>query len=167
MYWKDPLNILLLCLTESETDGVIEQFHEGACGGNYAWKATAYKILRASFYWLKLFSHVGEKVRSCIPCQIFAGKQRLVTLPLVTISVEAPFLQRGLDFIGEIIPSSSNQHRWILTTTGYFKKWVESILVKNATDTVVIKFIEENIFLDLVVLDKQLQIILKLSVVLR
>jgi len=50
-----------------------------------------------------------------------------------------------LDFIGEIHPHSSNQHRWILTATDYFKKWVESIPVKNEIDTVVIKFIEENI----------------------
>lgn len=34
--WKDPLNILLLCLTKSETEGVIEQFHGGICGGHYS-----------------------------------------------------------------------------------------------------------------------------------
>ena len=49
LYWKDPLNILLLCLIESERDGVIEQFHEGVYGGNYAWYETAYKILRVGF----------------------------------------------------------------------------------------------------------------------
>lgn len=47
LYWKYPLNILLLCLTESETKGVIERFHEGVCGGHYAWKETTHKILRA------------------------------------------------------------------------------------------------------------------------
>ena len=43
------------------------------------------------------------------------------------VKVEAPFQQWGLDFIGEIHPQSSAQHRWILTTTNYFMKWVEAI----------------------------------------
>ncbi|MCY6525035.1 hypothetical protein, partial [Actinobacillus pleuropneumoniae] len=88
-----------------------------------------------------MFAQVGAKVRSCTQFQMFAGKQRLATLPLV----QTPFLQWGLDFIGEIHPASSNQHRWILTATYYFTKWVEAIPVRNTTDTIVIKFIEENI----------------------
>lgn len=50
LYYNDPLNIVLLCLTESETKGVIKQFHEGVCGGHYTWKATTHKILKAGFY---------------------------------------------------------------------------------------------------------------------
>ena len=100
---------------------------------------------KGSFYWPTLFKEVGARVRSCTQCQIFAGKQKLSALPLVPVLVQAPFLQWGLDFIGEIHPQSSNQHRWILTATDYFTKWVEAIPVKNATDTVVVKFLEENI----------------------
>lgn len=77
---------------------------------------------------------------------MFAGKQKLTALPLVPLIVSEPFLQWGLDFVGEIHPTSSNQHRWILTATYYFTKWVEAIPVRNATHLVVIKFIEENIF---------------------
>jgi transposase InsO family protein len=51
-----------------------------------------------------------------------------------------------LDFIGEIQPPSSGQHRWILTTTDYFTKCIEAIPTKNATDKVIINFLEENIF---------------------
>ena len=76
---------------------------------------------------------------------MFAGKQKLAALPLVPSIVSKPFSQWGLDFIGEIHPTSSNQHRWILTTTDYFTKWVEAIPVRNATDVVVIRFIEENV----------------------
>jgi len=136
---------LLLCLTESETEGITDQFHFGFFGGHYAWRATIYKILRGGFYWPTLFLQVGAKVRGCVPCQMFAIKHKLASIPLVPSIVSEPFSQWGLDFIGEIHPTSSNQHRWILTTTDYFTKWVEAILVRNATDAVVIKFIEENI----------------------
>jgi len=73
---------------------------------------------------------------------MFAGKQKLTALPLVLSIVSTPFSQWGLDFIGEIHPISSNHHRCILTTTNYYTKWVEEIPVRNATDSVVIKFIE-------------------------
>ena len=76
---------------------------------------------------------------------MFAGKQKLVALPLIPTIVSTPFLQWGLDFIGEIHPTSSNQYRWILTTTDYFTKWVEAIPVRNANDAIVIKFIKDNI----------------------
>jgi transposase InsO family protein len=59
--------------------------------------------------------------------------------------VNGPFQQWGLDFIGEINPSSSGQHKWILVATKYFTKWIEAIPTRNATHQVVMKFLYENI----------------------
>jgi len=73
---------------------------------------------------------------------MFDSKKKLVALPLVPSIIPTPFLQWGLDFIGEIHPTSSNQHIWILTTTDYFTKWVEAIPVRNSIDSILIKFIE-------------------------
>ena len=82
---------------------------------------------------------------TCHKCQLFEGKRKLLPLPLHPITVEAPFQQWGLDFIGEINPPSSAQHRWILTATNYFTKWIEAIPCRQANDSVIIKFIETNI----------------------
>ena len=101
--------------------------------------------MRAGYYWTSLFSDVYQQVRACIPCQKFAGKKKLLSLPLKSIAVNAPFQQWGLDFIGEINPSSLGKHKWILTATDFFTKWVESIPTRNATDKVIIEFIQENI----------------------
>jgi hypothetical protein len=92
-----------------------------------------------------LFTNVNAKVRTCKQCQLFAGKQNLHALPLVPDKVEAPFQQSSLDFIGKIHPRSSSQHKWILTSTDYFSKWVEVIPTRNAIDSVVINFLQENI----------------------
>jgi hypothetical protein len=35
LHWKDPLGLLLNFLTESETKGVIDEFHKGICGGHH------------------------------------------------------------------------------------------------------------------------------------
>eukprot|EP00253_Pinus_taeda_P013363 PITA_13363 len=37
------------------------------------------------------------------------------------------------------------QHRWILTATDYFTKWIEAIPCRQANDSVIIQFLENNI----------------------
>ena len=91
LFWKDLGGILLRCLDKPEIEGVISKSHEGAYGGQKYWKATTYKILRAGYYWPSLFSDVYQQVRACIPCQKFAGKHKLLSLPLKQIAVSAPF----------------------------------------------------------------------------
>ena len=82
---------------------------------------------------------------ACHKCQIFEGKRKLLPLPLQPIIVEGPFLQWGLDFIGEIHPASSAQQKWILTTTDYFTKWIDAMPTRNATDSFIISFLEGHI----------------------
>eukprot|EP00253_Pinus_taeda_P013958 PITA_13958 len=127
LFWKDPGGMLLNCLVEEEAKRVVEEFHRGDCGGHLFWKTTVNKILRAGYYWPSLFSDVYKVVKNCHECQISEGKQKLQPLPLKPIEISAPFQQWGLDFIGEIHPASSGQHRWILTATDYFTKWIEAI----------------------------------------
>lgn len=92
--------------------------------------ATLNKILKARFHWPSMFRYVYKNVVAFHQCQIFEGKRKLLSLPLKPVFVEAPFQQWGLDFIGEIHPTSSGQHRWILTTIGYLIKWIEAILTR-------------------------------------
>jgi hypothetical protein len=91
LYWKDPLVFLLVCLVESKIEKVINEYHEGVCGGNHAWRETDYKIPREGYYWPRIFSYVNAKFRAYNPCQLFIGKQKLPSLPLVPVKVEAPF----------------------------------------------------------------------------
>ena len=125
---------------------VIKEYHECLCGGHYSWKVTAHKILKSGFYQPFLFADVYRVVRSFQKCQLFVEKTRLAPLPLLLVLIEAPFRQWGLDFIGEINPSSSGQFKWILIAIDYFTKWVEAIPTRKANDLVVMKFLEENIF---------------------
>lgn len=72
LYWKDPVGILLLCLTKDEFTKTIKYYHEKLCGGHYSWKATEHKILQVGFYWPTLFGDTYKFVRSSQKCQIFA-----------------------------------------------------------------------------------------------
>jgi hypothetical protein len=146
LFWKNPIGLLLRCINQEEAAKVMIEFHNSECGGHHYWKTTAHKILRSGYYWPSLFSDVYEFVKTCDKCQRFEGKQQLKSLPLKPIVVTGPFQQWGLDFIGEIHPPSSGQHRWILVATDYFTKWIEAIPTRNANHTVIINFLQENIF---------------------
>jgi hypothetical protein len=105
----------------------------------------AHKILRAGYLWTTLFTDVFTKVRACAKCQKFSEKQQLKPLPLKHVVASGPFQQWGLDFIGEIHLASSGQHRWILTATDYFTKWIEDIPTRSVSHKVIISFLEDII----------------------
>jgi hypothetical protein len=50
-----------------------------------------------------------------------------------------------LDFIGEIHPSSSKGHQFVLVAIDYFTKWTEVVALKNMTHREVSEFITEHI----------------------
>jgi hypothetical protein len=91
------------------------------------------------------FADVYKEVSSCHECQKLDGKRKLQPLPLNPISIEALFMQWGMDFIGEIHLPSSTEHRRILTPMDYFTKWIKVVPIRQATDTVIIHFLETNI----------------------
>jgi len=146
LYWRDPSGIFVRCLDKEQSKEVMQQFHNSMCGGHHYYKTTTHKILRVGYYWPTLFSDVFVFVKSCDRCQRFEGKQQLKSLPFKPIIAKGPFQQWGLDFIGEINPHSSGQHRWILIAIDYFTKWIEAIPTRKADHNVVIKFLTENIF---------------------
>ena len=81
----------------------------------------------------------------CEICQVNAGRERRPAFPLQPVTIENPFEQSGLDVVGEINPNSSKLHKYILTATDYFSKWIEAIPLKVINDTEVIQFLQQNI----------------------
>jgi transposase InsO family protein len=50
-----------------------------------------------------------------------------------------------LDFIGKFKDNSSNGYSWVITSTNYFTKWVESIPTESTTEKVFMDFLEDRI----------------------
>ena len=51
----------------------------------------------------------------------------------------------GIDVIESVIPKASNGHEYILVAIDYFTKWVEVVLYKSVTQTVVAQFLKHDI----------------------
>eukprot|EP00253_Pinus_taeda_P025277 PITA_25277 len=137
--------VLLRCLEKSEAQKVLQELHDGPAGGHFGADTTAHKVIHAGYYWPTLFRDVHEYVRKCRNCQTSSGRQRKSAFPLQPVNIEQPFEQWGLDIIGEINPNSSKQHKYILTATDYFTKWVEAIPLKTTNSEAIIEFIDQFI----------------------
>jgi hypothetical protein len=62
LYWKDPLGVLLRCLDPQEAQKIMSDFHDSLCGGHHFWRTTAYKILRAGYFWPSLFTDMFVQI---------------------------------------------------------------------------------------------------------
>jgi hypothetical protein len=78
--------------------------------------------------------------KGCESCQKFRDVQLAPAAMLHSIIKPWPF-----DFIGQVHPSSSKGHRFVLVTMDYFTKWTEVVLLKNMMHREVIHFISEHI----------------------
>jgi hypothetical protein len=143
--WRSPAGVILRCADLDESKELLKELHSGVCGGHFSARTIAHKIMRASYYWPTLFRDTHSFVRACEACQRFEGKQKLPTLPLDPVIVEAPFQQWGLDFIGQFSQSSSAGHTWILVATDYFTRWVEAVPLRTSSNATIVRFLEDNI----------------------
>ena len=122
---------------------MLTELHDGPAEGHFAGSTTTHKILRVGFYCPTLFKDTHTHARNYKTCQLSVRKKKRATIPLQPVIVSRPFEQWGLDIIEEITPSSSKLHKYILTATDYFTRWVEVIPLTHVNKKVVIQFIEQ------------------------
>jgi hypothetical protein len=63
--WRNPDEVILICVDKEEVDKLIIKLHARHCGGHFAARTTAHKILRAGYYWPTIFSDTHRYVRDC------------------------------------------------------------------------------------------------------
>jgi hypothetical protein len=145
LFRKNFDGVLMRCLEKEESEKVLSELHAGEAGGHFGGDTTAHKVLRAGYYWPTLFKDAHALCRKCIICQKAAGRVKKAAFPLQPVTVDSPFQQWGLDIIGPINPSSSQQHKYILTTTDYFTRWSEVAPLKVVNTNQVVSFLNSHI----------------------
>jgi hypothetical protein len=121
------------------------EVHEGICGTLQSAPKMKWLLRRFGFYWPNMIADCFKYYKGCQVCQKFGDLQLILAAELHPIIKLWPFRGCGLDFIGEIHPSSSKGHRFVLVVTDYFTKWTEVVALKNMTHMEVIEFITEHI----------------------
>ncbi|XP_058775661.1 uncharacterized protein LOC131649933 [Vicia villosa] len=65
--------------------------------------------------------------------EVYADRVHVPPVPLNVLTSPWPFAMWGIDMIGEIKPTASNGHRFILVAIDYFTKWVEAVSYANVS----------------------------------
>jgi len=83
--------------------------------------------------------------KGCQDCQRFGNVYNAPSSAMNPIIKPWSFRGWRIDLIGQIYPSSSKGHKFILVATDYFTKWVEAISLKTVTSKNMIDFVREHI----------------------
>jgi len=136
---------LLKCLGPDDDVLAMAKVHEDICGTHQSALKMKWLLKSAGFYWPTMIADCFKYYKGSQVCQKSGDIQMVHAAKLHPIIKPWPFRGWGLDFIGEVHPSSSKGHRFILMATNYFTKWTEAIALKNMTHKEVIEFITEHI----------------------
>jgi hypothetical protein len=113
LYRRTMDGMLLRCLGEEQSRLAMGELHEGLCGTHQAAPKMKWALRRVGFFWPIMMSDCVGYQRRCAACQWFGNIQTAPASLLNPIVKPWPFKGWGLDFIGEIHPSSSKGHRFI------------------------------------------------------
>ena len=99
LYMKGADLVLQRVPWKEELSRVLEENHEGACGGHFAFKITLQKILQEGYVWPSVQKDIRHWWRSCKKCQSF-GKRVLKPELRKTILAFDVFEKWGVDSVG-------------------------------------------------------------------
>jgi hypothetical protein len=83
--------VLLLCLKKKDANISMKDLHDGLGGGHFPRETTAHKVLRAGYYWPKVFKDAHAYSHSWYICRKSVGREIKVVSPLQHVVVEEPF----------------------------------------------------------------------------
>ena len=63
LYHRGVDSILCRCLTHEEVESMLNDFHDGACGGHLSGIYTTQKNLRVGYFWSSIFKDCVNAVK--------------------------------------------------------------------------------------------------------
>ncbi|GKV33979.1 hypothetical protein SLEP1_g42410 [Rubroshorea leprosula] len=80
LYKRVALMPLLHCLTPYESEYVVREIHEGACGTHIGGKMLARKLLRQGYYWPNMVEDIKNYVKKCPTWQFHSNEIHMLAL---------------------------------------------------------------------------------------
>lgn len=131
---------LLRYLEPNESKHALIDVYEGICGNHSNGLTLARKLVRVGYYWPKIEKEAIKYAKSYKQCQLHGNLIHTPTKQLIPFILLWSFQQWAFDLVGQIHPSSLNGHKFIITATNYFTKWVEVIPLSEANGKIVAMF---------------------------
>ena len=110
---------------------VLTNLHNSVLSGHLGKKKTKGKLVQ-KYYWYEMREDIDIWISQCEICGANKPPQKSSRAPLGKMPVGAPLDRLATDILGPL-PLTPRGHRYILTVTDYFTKWVEIFPVKDQT----------------------------------
>ena len=134
----------LLCVHPELIESLLEELHEGICESHTGGRSLANRAITQGYWWPNMQREAQEYDRKCDQCQRFALSIHQPGRILNLLSSPWPFAQWGLDIIGPF-PKIVGNKKYLLVSTDYFMKWVETEPLANIKDMDAKRFVWKNI----------------------
>ncbi|XP_042387423.1 uncharacterized protein LOC121979500 [Zingiber officinale] len=102
LYKKAFSRPLLKCVGPEDVDYILQEVHQGSCGGHPGGRSLARKILLAGNFWPTLQEDAAQTVATCLSCQQYYNFSHRPAEELKTSMVFCPFDQWGMYIVGTI-----------------------------------------------------------------
>ena len=130
---NDNIKVKQLMVPKILRNRVLKTAHDNKMSGHLGIKKTQDRVT-SHFFWPGLYGDVKRYCKSCDSCQRTIHKGRVPLAPLGKMPIiEEPFKRVGVDIIGPIKPSSTENYRYILTVMDYATRYPEAVPMKTCT----------------------------------
>jgi hypothetical protein len=123
--------LLLKCLSAEQAWVGMVEVHKGLCRAHQSTHKMKWTLRRAGLYWPTMVNDFIWYKKGCEACLQYGDIWTTPASVLHLIIKPWPVRGWGLEFIGEIHPSSSKGHRFVLVTKDYFSMWTDALPLKS------------------------------------
>ncbi|MCO5585566.1 hypothetical protein L7F22_039501 [Adiantum nelumboides] len=130
LYQKGFVGLYRRCVCKEEIPHILKECHDSACGGHFAGRLTALKILRPGYWWPSVFMDSFEWCKRCDLCQRATRLENHLR-PNNPIMIALPFEKRGIDYVGPITLTSRHGTAYIIVAIDYLTKWSKARAMRS------------------------------------
>ena len=128
LFYTEKDGRLSLCILPNDVTPTLEAYHD--CHGHFAGRLLI-KFLLGKVYWPTRAKDCNYYARTCPDCQSMGPVRPSTGIkPVVHLQ---PFDMVGLDFIGQITPTSERGNRFIIIMVDYFSRFLFAKAIPAAT----------------------------------
>jgi len=141
LHFQRKDGVLRQTIGKRDTSCLLYESHDGFCGGHFAGRITAEKILQVGYYWPTLFKDAHDYCRNYDVGQAYAQRSTISGL-LHPIPPLGPFEKWGIDLMGPLLMIRRG-HRFIEVAMDYLTKFAKVRALKSSVKQKVTQFLYE------------------------
>lgn len=101
-----------ICVSAAQRSELLRRYHDELSARHLGIAKTIRRIASSSF-WPRMMRDIVRYVRKCLNCLVHKMAQRRPTRLLHARTVDAPWTQMSVDFVGHLLRTASGYH-WLL-----------------------------------------------------